>query len=336
MEIYKMLKFAKEMCEEHGHSLLYLCKFGSHLYGTNTPESDLDFKGLFLPNKKELLLGRYPKHLQYSSGNDESRNTEEDIDIELWSLQYFFELLGKGDTGAIDTIFSISNKSAVLYMDHVIRHIFNNPLEFFDPSTNKSFIGYMKGQVSKYGVKGSKLGVLKRIYNWLNNAFPHFRHMETIRLQDIIDDILEIFYDESYCFQKEVNGEQALVVCGKVHLFSIRLSQFFLRVEKEYQKYGIRAEMTEKNEGIDWKAVSHAIRSLHQIKSLLITGKIEYPIYSADFLLSVKKGEISWTRCEEIIKEGLDKIERYQKSTVYKGKINNKYIQKTILTLYGE
>jgi len=330
-----MLKFAKEMCEEHGHDLLYLCKFGSHLYGTNTPDSDLDFKGLFLPNRRQLLLGHYPRHLKYSSGNDESRNSGEDIDIELWSLQYFFELLGKGDTGAVDTIFSVTNRSAMVYMDHVIRHIFQNPLEFFDPSTNKAYVGYMKGQVSKYGIKGSKLGVLKRIYQWVNDNFA-FRWMETTRLGDIAEDIIANFYDESYCFQKEINGEQALVVCGKVHMFPIRLSEFFLRLEKEYNKYGHRAEMAEKNEGIDWKAVSHAIRSLHQMKSLLITGKVEFPIYSADFLLKIKQGKVDWSQCEDIIREGLDRIEQYQNTTSYRGRINNKYIQETILSLYGE
>lgn len=29
--------------------------FGAHLYGTATPESDLDYKGIFLPAKEELL-----------------------------------------------------------------------------------------------------------------------------------------------------------------------------------------------------------------------------------------------------------------------------------------
>jgi predicted nucleotidyltransferase len=32
-------------------------KFGAHLYGTATSDSDLDYKGIFLPTKEQLLLG---------------------------------------------------------------------------------------------------------------------------------------------------------------------------------------------------------------------------------------------------------------------------------------
>jgi predicted nucleotidyltransferase len=63
-------------------------KFGAHLYGTATPDSDVDYKGIFLPTKEELLLGRVPKSHNYSTGREESRNTKNDIDIELYSFYY--------------------------------------------------------------------------------------------------------------------------------------------------------------------------------------------------------------------------------------------------------
>lgn len=36
-------------------------KFGSHLYGTNTENSDMDFKGIYLPTAREIVLGTYKK-----------------------------------------------------------------------------------------------------------------------------------------------------------------------------------------------------------------------------------------------------------------------------------
>jgi len=30
-------------------------KFGSHLYGTTTPSSDMDFKSVFIPTREEIL-----------------------------------------------------------------------------------------------------------------------------------------------------------------------------------------------------------------------------------------------------------------------------------------
>ena len=49
-------------------------KFGSHLYGTATPKSDIDYKGVYLPSREEILLGKIPKCHSYSSGNDMSKN----------------------------------------------------------------------------------------------------------------------------------------------------------------------------------------------------------------------------------------------------------------------
>lgn len=37
---------------------IFKMKFGSHLYSNNTADSDVDYKGVFLPSKKEILIKR--------------------------------------------------------------------------------------------------------------------------------------------------------------------------------------------------------------------------------------------------------------------------------------
>ena len=61
-------------------------KFGAHLYGTATLDSDVDYKGIFMPSKDEVLLGRIPKSHSHSTGQDESKNTENDTDVEIYSF----------------------------------------------------------------------------------------------------------------------------------------------------------------------------------------------------------------------------------------------------------
>ena len=41
--------------------IICLMKFGSHLYGTNTTDSDTDYKGVYMPTKRQILLGKCPK-----------------------------------------------------------------------------------------------------------------------------------------------------------------------------------------------------------------------------------------------------------------------------------
>ena len=72
-------------------------KFGSHLYGTATENSDLDYKGIYLPTKEQILLNRFKKshNIQTKKGSS-AKNTSDDIDIEFYSLQYFIKLACEG------------------------------------------------------------------------------------------------------------------------------------------------------------------------------------------------------------------------------------------------
>ena len=65
-------------------------KFGSHLYGTNTPDSDTDYKGIYLPTAKEIVLGTYKKTISISRNKaDKERNTKDDVDNEFFSLDRY-------------------------------------------------------------------------------------------------------------------------------------------------------------------------------------------------------------------------------------------------------
>ncbi|MFW6377680.1 MAG: DNA polymerase beta superfamily protein [bacterium] len=328
-----IVNFVKEnLCEPKGHKLLYLCKFGSHLYGTSTPDSDVDYKGIFLPSKKSMLLGERCNSLHYKSGDDRSKNSKDDIDIDLWSLQYFFHLVGKGETNAIDLIYSPSNKDCVVY--NTIPEIFKEPLNFFDPKNCDAFVGYAIGQMKKYACSGSRLGVIKDVYYYLEDNINYFT--ENDKLISCVDKILDSFYDDSYCFSKMINGEEALVLCGKVHLFSISIQEFYNRVKREFDKYGERVRAAERNEGVDWKSCSHAARCLFQMQQLLNEGEVTYPLKSASQLLKIKKGEIDFKEVEQMMKFNLELVETLQQTTKVKGKKNNKLINNIILDLYGE
>ena len=38
--------------------ILFETKFGSHVYGTNTPLSDLDFKGIYQAEYRDIILNK--------------------------------------------------------------------------------------------------------------------------------------------------------------------------------------------------------------------------------------------------------------------------------------
>jgi predicted nucleotidyltransferase len=120
------------------HKLVYLTEFGATLYGMNSPESDVDYKGIFIPYKEDLLLGKKMKSLNFSTGNDKSKNSKEDIDIDVWSLHYFLELLQKGETGAVDLLFSMNSNSVIF--NELKTSIYDNIHKLFNPKNTNAFV----------------------------------------------------------------------------------------------------------------------------------------------------------------------------------------------------
>ncbi len=331
------VSFINDNLLHSGEELLYLTYFGSHLYGTANSESDVDYKGLYLPSKEDLLLKRARKSINWKSGNDNDKNSSEDVDIELWSIHYFMELIGKGDTGAIDLLFSPSNTDTVVYKDGKIDTLFDNPLSLFDPSETTSLVSYSYSQLKKYGLRGSRLGVLKNVYKYLTPIYHKDQETMETRLRYMADKLLKKFYDESYFFYKKINGQDALVVCGKTHLYSITMSEFYNRITREYKKYGGRSEEAEKNRGIDWKCVMHSYRCAFEMIELLKYGKVVFPLEKRDFLKRVKNAELDYNHCENEILELIEYVDRFRKSEdSFKGECDDEFVERLILSLYNE
>jgi hypothetical protein len=335
------MNYANELQKElrkDGHELLYLVKFGSHLYGTSTPDSDLDLKGIFLPSKESALLGKMPKHYTKSTGERDSKNSKDDVDTQLWSLQYWLELVGKGETNGLDLLYSHTYPEMVLYKDPFMDVIFNNANRLFTTTDCNSYVGYAIGQAKKYGVKGSRMGVIKRVVDWMDRAEGRlFRPDE--KLEEFINELLASCQDDSYCFVKDLKGSNGkvspyLVLCGSKHDLTISLAEFYKRVKTTYDKYGDRAKAAERNEGIDFKALSHAVRAVDQMRELLLVGEIRYPLESAPTLVAIKKGVYSWNEVEKIILDGLDEIDSLRKVCDEKCKLDSKLVKNLVLDMY--
>jgi len=137
------------------NNLIMKCLFGSHLYGLQTPSSDKDYKGIYLPERDDLLLGNYAKHYSQSTGDDKSKNTADDIDVEIFSLPYFIELACKGETVAIDMLHA-NNTLPELISDikplWTIWHDIQLKRKMFYTKDMKSYVGYARKQANKYGV----------------------------------------------------------------------------------------------------------------------------------------------------------------------------------------
>lgn len=295
---------AQELVKGKGE-LLFVSEFGSRLYGTNTPNSDHDLKGIFLPSLESLALGEAPRSLHHTTGDNHSRNGKDDVDIELWSLQHFLNLLGKTETGAVDLLFSMK-------AEHVQKKLFRdflpeikNPCSLFNLRESRSFVSYAYSQAKKYGLRGSRVGLLQEVLGWLKEKNPDPEE----RAASVFPELVEKFWHPSYCFLKEHNNSTMLFFLGKGYDAHIRVSEMQERLQRTYDTYGERAKMAQENEGIDWKALSHALRCCHQMQELIRTGEICFPLKTSELLKQIKSGELPWTEVEQLILNALEDVE---------------------------
>src|ERR1700744_5377784 len=135
-------------------------KFGSHLYGTDTPFSDTDYKSVHIPDIDDILLQRVQGTIDLSPKvkQEGEKNQPGDIDDKSISLQEFLYLLSHGQTMAIDMLFAPDQNLEIV--TPLWRYIQRNSDKFL---TNKSaaFVGYCKQQANKYGIKGSRVAAAR-------------------------------------------------------------------------------------------------------------------------------------------------------------------------------
>lgn len=297
-------------------NIIVKMKYGSHLYGTDTPDSDLDYKGVFLPSKKEILLNQIPKSYSNSTkkGNEE-RNTSDDIDIEIYSLHYFLKLACEGQTVAFDMLHAPDNmiieKSIV--WDLIISH-----REKFYTKNLKAFIGYARRQAAKYGIKGSRLNAVEQVIILLNHYDPD------LKLKEIWNELP--VGEHLYFIESNPNDIPQYQICGKIFQATTRINYILPILERFYKEYGKRAKDAAENRGIDWKAISHALRAAYQTKQLLIENTITFPLKQAEYLKQVKQGKYDYLTEVVPVLEGLmDEVEKLSLKSQLPNKVNRKF-----------
>jgi len=269
--------------------ILFKCKFGSHLYGTETEKSDLDVKGIYLPDFKDVVLGRAAKTVSFNTKqNANAKNTKDDIDEEYYSLQYFLELACKGETFTQDMLHC--NKKNTLISSLEWEHIKAKRNLFYSKKMS-AFIQYTLNQTAKYCIKGSRLDAIKDARDLMKQICVT---KPDVRLKDIPAVLHQLIISHhEYCrFDiRETDKTSEFEICGKKMQLTAKASYFLEMLERFYDSYGGRAILAMENKGLDFKAISHCLRAIYQLEEIVLTGDLKYPLKEADFLKDVKLGK---------------------------------------------
>lgn len=304
--------------------LLVEMEHGSGLYGTKGEDSDTDLKGIFIPHMEEMLLGIAPKVLKYSSGKDTSKNGAEDIDLEYFSLPYFIELACNGETAAIDMI----HATEYTRVDKMSPWTFirENRSKFYTKDM-QSLVLYCRKQAGKYGVKGSRVAAIKTVLEDLREWEGTLLHPD-VRMSHIWDDLPII----EFAYKQIIKGTEYYVVCDRKIQPTVKLGYAIEMLEKVDESYGHRAQLAASNKGIDWKAISHALRACVQLIEIYETGDLNYPLTDASWLKEIKEGKYPWAAAATQIEIHMDHVESLTATSRYPQSVDSKYWRDFVVT----
>ena len=291
--------------------LIVEMRFGSHLYGTATPNSDTDLKAVYLPDADDILLQRVAATISESREKAPGeRNGPDDVDRETYSLQRYLELLADGQTVAIDMLFA---PDAVMTRapDPLWRKIQAMAPQLIS-SRAAAFVRYCRQQANKYGIKGSRVAAARKTLALLADAED--RHGGTAKLETIADELSVLAANTPHTALIDIEVQEGrfarhLEICDRKMPFSASLKTARELAARLVDGYGQRALQAERHEGIDWKALSHAVRVGRQAIELYETGGIVFPLSSADHLLRIKLGQLPYAAVAAEIEYLVDAVE---------------------------
>lgn len=322
--------------------LIYLSQYGSHLYGLDTPSSDIDFRGIYIPTLDDIILKKDLDEI-----NKEIELDGHKIDIKIFSLQKFVKLCSKADTNALDLLFSCHKDYAFKDKQSHVEQYYAKPIavmpyicsevsKLINTDRLESPITYAFKQATKYGIKGERLKVLE-------NILIMALQLNNLPFKCTVEDLVkEIDLDNKHLKIDELDNkgktEKYLYVCGIQHQFNLDINTFVNRIVEKINKEYTSERTKSSKDGNDWKALSHAIRVLLEVKELLETGNIKFPLKDKDFIKDIKLGKIERKIIDEYFNKNLsdiiNKVQENKLSWEYDENFWNEFILKEVKNVF--
>jgi|TARA_A100001391_G_scaffold132462_1_gene91552 predicted nucleotidyltransferase len=269
--------------------LVVVSLHGSMLYGLEREGSDVDVKAVYLPSFEDLLLG---ESIKTKNIKDVNLN----IEIEIKSLPSFLKSCKSCDTNCIDMLWTPDEM--IMNWTSIWEDIRSHRKDLLSKNM-KGLIGYIKKHTHTYSNKIQR-------YQEMSTLLEEVNYVEdNVKLSDTT--LPEIIKRNSFKYVKFVtqvtdHEQQYLEVCGKKYILSWECKLLKEALKKELDRYGKRSKDGDKK-GMDSKSLSHALRVLLQLKELIETKNITFPLVNSDYIKKVKLGEV------ESEKEVIDTID---------------------------
>ena len=271
---YKFLQENKKL----GKNIIILTLGGSHAYGTNKEDSDLDIRGVTLNSKENILLG-----------SDFEQVVDLDTDTTIYSFNKILQLLSSNNPNVIEILGC--KPEHYIHVSNVGRELLDNQKMFLSKLCIHSFAGYASSQLRRMENKAARLvGQAQNeahILKSINNARFEFKN----RYYPHEDSDVKLYIDKST--QEEYDSEIFM---------DVNLTHYPLRdwagmwnemksIVSSYNKIGMRNKKAINHNKLG-KHMAHLLRLYMMCIDILEKEKIiTYRSDEHELLMSIRNGE---------------------------------------------
>lgn len=265
--------------------------FGSHLYGLETNNSDLDMKGVYCPKLEDIIFNNYKETIE---------ETSKEVDTSFYAVTKFVNILNKSDTISMDMLHT--PKEMTLSSSPLWRELVSHRKDLYAKSM-RGILGYIRTQASKYGHKVQRYNELVKINNYLSMVPNHFRLSDTGIPFLVKDGVWK------YISFNEEKGDvkENIDILGSRYQTNATVEYVRDQVRRKLTSYGDRTKKGSMTHG-DWKSMSHAYRVLLQLEEIVDTHDLQFPLKKAPEIMKIKVGELTQDRVMSMISNKYDEV----------------------------
>ena len=260
-------------------------RVGSHLFGTDTPESDLDYEGIFMPSKSMLfgLASCREVDLGKASKDESGRNTSDAVDYKIREYRTFVRLALQNNPNILNILFT--NRENVIFSDDFGRRLLGRAMLFPHKEGLKRFMGYAISQLKKMSIKPDNYSAFKSAEERLSAYHSSEILVYVAKMEP------DIFKD---------GGVGKHIQVGDIFFErGLKVSRALSMVKGRLERASSRSKMWE-DHGFDCKFASNLIQILEEGIELADTGMIQFPLRCRKIILAIKRGEYTKEAVEDM------------------------------------
>lgn len=314
--------------------------FGSQLYGTALPTSDTDYKSVYIPGAEDILMQAKIARSTVSiktKADSAIKNTADDVDDESFSLIKFFQMLEAGESLALEVLFA-PNQNIIM------QNKYWSEIQHYRPrlltKNCKGFVSYCQRQAARYGIRGSRVAATRAALDLINGWIKNYGNGYKLgNFSEYLEEFVNNHEHSSFVDIDQPRKEEKLrhwEVCDRKMPYTISLIECWKILNAMLDNYGQRALAAEKNEGIDWKAVSHAVRVGRQAIELLTTGNLIFPRPEAEHLKMIRRGEIAYAKVQDELEALLANVELASRNSTLPESVDRQLMDIIIMEFHAD